>query len=317
MYLGGAQAQAGASGSTLDVPPDEASASFLLDQVRSAFPHVRGSGARVSHGGDHLVLLADGYVFRFPRRGRHGPELEMEVLRRLRPLAAVAVPGYDIVDPQGRFAGYRIVDGVPLSTARFEAMDAPSRRAVLADLVAAVRALHGIDPNEIAPAPAWPRLWSAERFAERLESERLPLLADRLPRLRSSITSFLDRYRRLRSDREVVVHGDLVWEHLLVDPRSNRLSGMIDFGDVALGDPAYDLMGLWAYGAAAVTRAASIYRTASPDPDLRARSHAHHVRYRLDRTFEAIAERPSTDVTPLATELERLLARREGIEDQA
>jgi aminoglycoside phosphotransferase (APT) family kinase protein len=42
----------------------------------------------------------------------------------------------------------------------------------------------------------------------------------------------------LRSD--TLVHGDLYVRHLLVDAEQ-RLSGVIDWGDVHLGDPAVDL----------------------------------------------------------------------------
>jgi len=41
--------------------------------------------------------------------------------------------------------------------------------------------------------------------------------------------------------RAVVVHGDLWYENLLVDPETYRLAGVIDFDTTSLGDPAWDL----------------------------------------------------------------------------
>jgi aminoglycoside phosphotransferase (APT) family kinase protein len=43
----------------------------------------------------------------------------------------------------------------------------------------------------------------------------------------------------------VVVHGDLHFRHLLVD--GGHASGVIDWGDVCLADPAIDLSLLWSF----------------------------------------------------------------------
>ena len=40
------------------------------------------------------------------------------------------------------------------------------------------------------------------------------------------------------------VHRDLGAEHILIDRDTHRLSGIIDFGDMAIGDPTIDFVGL-------------------------------------------------------------------------
>jgi aminoglycoside 2''-phosphotransferase len=42
----------------------------------------------------------------------------------------------------------------------------------------------------------------------------------------------------------VMVHGDLAPYHILVDPTSGSISGILDFGVAGLGDPAVDLAAL-------------------------------------------------------------------------
>ncbi len=37
-----------------------------------------------------------------------------------------------------------------------------------------------------------------------------------------------------------MIHGDFTLPHILITPRADRAAGVIDFGDAALGDPAYD-----------------------------------------------------------------------------
>jgi aminoglycoside 2''-phosphotransferase len=42
----------------------------------------------------------------------------------------------------------------------------------------------------------------------------------------------------------VLTHSDLGMEHVLVDESSGRLTGLIDFGDAEIGDPAVDFVGM-------------------------------------------------------------------------
>jgi macrolide phosphotransferase len=44
-----------------------------------------------------------------------------------------------------------------------------------------------------------------------------------------------------------LVHNDLWAEHILVDLRSGYVSGIIDWGDAAISDPAIDFAGLYTW----------------------------------------------------------------------
>jgi aminoglycoside phosphotransferase (APT) family kinase protein len=46
----------------------------------------------------------------------------------------------------------------------------------------------------------------------------------------------------------VVIHNDFAAEHVLVDARTSTISGVIDWSDVAIGDPAADFAGLFHWG---------------------------------------------------------------------
>lgn len=45
-----------------------------------------------------------------------------------------------------------------------------------------------------------------------------------------------------------VIHSDIMPEHIIVNPKTHTLSGIIDFGDIEIGDPAYDFAFLAKYG---------------------------------------------------------------------
>jgi aminoglycoside phosphotransferase (APT) family kinase protein len=60
------------------------------------------------------------------------------------------------------------------------------------------------------------------------------------------VEELLDQAQRLPPPHApVLVHGDLHFRHLLVD--SGSASGVIDWGDVCLADPAIDLPLLWSF----------------------------------------------------------------------
>ena len=57
------------------------------------------------------------------------------------------------------------------------------------------------------------------------------------------------------SSEAVLLHGDLSPDHVLFDRSHQRQSGVIDFSDLTIGDPAWDLLYLYAdYGVDFVRR---------------------------------------------------------------
>ena len=296
MYLDPASSPSTSSGGVVDSDRDRDRDNVLKQrlwrQVKTAFPDLPGSRFKLEQaGGDHLLLIVDQRrAFRFPRPGKHGLDLERAVLRSLSPQVRIATPDYDVVDPQGCFAGYHLIPGVSLTPVRFSLLATDTAQDLIAGVVTLLRSLHSLEPDAFRAPGSWPRMWSPSQFADRLQRERLPLLTDRIPTLAAPIESFLRRYRNDRAAREVVLHGDLVGDHLLVDEQTGRLAGIIDFSDVALGDPAHDLLGFWAYGAGAAIRAVCLYGQPAADPTLLTRSRNHFIRYQIDRLFEVIAE---------------------------
>ena len=269
----------------------------LLDRVRSAFPRLAIGRCRVERsGGDHVLLVIDEeHVFRFPRDGMHGLQFEMAVLAALRGRTAVAVPAYDHVDPAGRFAGYRFIAGVSLTPARFAALGTAAQERLLDTAARFLAELHGLTPGDIAWPGEWPTSWTAAHYADRGLAEHLPLLAAHAPSLATPAERFYRDHRHDAPSGRVIVHGDLVAEHLLLDWQASRLSGIIDFGDLALGDAAQDLAGFWAYGADAVERLAASHSSTGTDPGLFRRSRNHFVRDRLDRLCDGLAQGDAAD----------------------
>ena len=113
--------------------------------------------------------------------------------------------------------------------------------ALARDLAGFVRAMRALDPSG-APSTAWPRPLHEE---DELVRTNLELLADELGSVRDDVVAVWDE--ALAAPRHdgppVWIHGDLSPSNLLL--RGGRLTGVLDFSAMGLGDPASDHRVAW------------------------------------------------------------------------
>ena len=126
------------------------------------------------------------------------------------------------------------------------------RQAALLDVAAQtgrmIRRLHALDPEPLAAIDKGEG-WDA--LIDRRRREVLPELLDRgliVPGIAPELEALLDEaVAASRAAVQVVIHGDLHAEHLLVEERDGQwdVSALIDFGDARIGVPDYEWMPLW------------------------------------------------------------------------
>ncbi|MCC6625183.1 MAG: phosphotransferase [Deltaproteobacteria bacterium] len=214
---------------------------LTIDEARAlAGRHVPARTlVRLGSGWDNDAWLVDGeWVFRFPRRAFAVPFLEREiaVLPALAPLLPLPItnPEHAGRDEQGwPYAGYRFTRGRIMATAD----DEPDVIAG-ATLGRFVRALHEV--RGLAARLGGDTLKKVDvraRLEPTLALARAAGVA--LPQAIIDAALAVPTAGRLR----VVTHGDLDGRHVLVD--AGVVTGIIDWGDVHLGDPATDLALAW------------------------------------------------------------------------
>ena len=258
-----------------EVVVDEALARRLLAEQ---FPELAGATVRRhASGWDNTVFAVDDrWAFRFPRRALAipGVERELEHLPRLAAALPVLIPAplrVGVPSPAfpWPFYGARLLPGVEPTPA----FDAAARNRLAAPLGRFLRALHDLEVPAGLPHDPLGRVDMARRVP--FATERLAeLAASGLADHRAAARPVLDAARDLPpTRRRVLVHGDLHFRHVLVDGRgSNPLVGVIDWGDLCLGDPAMDLHVAWSL-LPVDARAAfwDAYGPIEPDQALRAR----------------------------------------------
>jgi aminoglycoside phosphotransferase (APT) family kinase protein len=218
--------------------------------VEAQFPDLSPVDARMLAAGwdNTAYVINESFVFRFPRRAIAVPLVTTEI--QLLPWLAsrvplkIPVPTY-VGEPSEKyhwpFAGYPIIRGRSLAAARLSIRE---RALVAIPLAQFLSALHAIPADEAAKRGAGTDVFDRLNTAARRSAtdERLSALVQAgVIGNRGRIDGILDTapvIHRPRSD--TVVHGDLHAGQIIVGD-DNQMIGIIDWGDVHLGDPAVDL----------------------------------------------------------------------------
>lgn len=203
-----------------------------LGALASAHPGIAFDTARVVETGWDFVVVDTGeWIVRVPRREWPAEQLRVErrLLALLGPRLPVAVPELSLHTLDGTtYALYPRLPGSPSSCE-----DAAT---IAGDVAALLTALHAIEPADaLILGLAAPGKLDLGVLSDRATAEVVPLLPW------AAVAALHDAFAVLREPvaAEVVVHADLGEANLLVD--GGRLTGVLDWTDAHVGDPAMDL----------------------------------------------------------------------------
>ncbi len=187
----------------------------------------------LSFGFSNLIYeMPDGNVYRVPRtpKAREALLRQCQFLPQLAACLPVSIPVPSKGD-EGTMV-YRKMEGEPLQPSMLHSLDANQ---IAQDIAAFMSALHSIPPEM---AKQWgvpsenrtgkllaaadrvllliPNEWQKHAFAWRKQFVEMP-------------------------HPDVPIHGDLWYENILINRESGRVSGVLDFDETSIGDPAWDL----------------------------------------------------------------------------
>ena len=234
---------------TAELVVDEELARRLLGQFRQL--EVESLRA-LAEGWDYGIwLVNETWAFRFPRREVVVPGVrrEIAVLPELAPLLPIPVPAPEFVGEPAEgfpwpFFGSLLLPGRELGEA---ALDDGARNELGRSLARFLRRLHDAELALDLPSDANRRADMSARVP-RTRRQLRELEALGIWRPDAVVHHILDEAERLPASREAtaVVHGDLHFRQILVDANATP-TGVIDWVDVCLSDPAIDLSMYWSY----------------------------------------------------------------------
>lgn len=232
----------------------------VRDVVEAQFPQL--SPAFVTYlgeGCDSTAFEVNGTcVFRFPKR----PDVEVQLLTEMRvlpvlgerlpiPIPRFSFHGQPTSAFPRHFGGYSKLPGVPGLQLGPDWLPSPATAAVLGRFLSM---LHAFPVQEAADLGVPDQ--GFETLIEELRSEAL----DDFELVRCAAPDApLDRWRTYLEaglvdaqvtlpQRPRLVHNDLAAEHILCDPVAGTVTGIIDWSDIAIGDPAADFAGMFHWG---------------------------------------------------------------------
>lgn len=222
-----------------------------LKKIRQEFPNFSWNNYElVEQGWDHAVLIFDkNTVFRFPYPGeyRKAVKSEAKLLHYLGKRLTIPIPQYAYVAKDGSFAGYSMIAGSPLTKARYAKLAPTARETIARQLSQFLTELHAVSLVNARRLGVIDidRSKDIKRWRHRVR-QIYPSLSNAEATL---IESYFDEFlTNIEYPQKVVTHNDLFDEHIILDPDRRRLSGIIDFSDRSIGDPAADFAGLWEFG---------------------------------------------------------------------
>jgi aminoglycoside phosphotransferase (APT) family kinase protein len=241
-----------------------------LDEVRDVvLGHLPGyrvdSVVRLGEGLDNVSYEVNGeLIVRFskqpdPVRRAAQVSREAHLLATVAGISPLPVPEPRFAVPDRGWLAYGKIPGRPLLD-----LPEPHRRAHAASIATALgeflSALHAVPLDQLADLPDTDNQPLGEWLEESTAS--YPAVADLVPAAhRQAVAAFLDSAPPPGDYTLVFSHNDLGIEHVLVDPHHWTVTGVIDWSDAAIVDPAYDFGLLHRdLGATALRAALAAYR---------------------------------------------------------
>ncbi len=192
----------------------------------------------------------DDYVFRFAKHTAASAAIQREqcLLPIIERHLSVSVPLPTLTgigtDTGEAMMGYPYLAGEPLEDEVVTSLSAAAQPSLIAQMVAFTRSLHTIPLDDVQPCglrhleplPHLTRIMAEGR------NHIAPHLSKEVWEYYESLFAEYATDPDLHTYTSALLHGDLSPDHFLGDVKAGVLTGVIDFGDACIGDPAWDLI---------------------------------------------------------------------------
>lgn len=207
-------------------------------------------------GWDFVVIVADNCrAFRFPRREDYAKKLPIEAsfLELFADKSPVRIPKlkYQKDEISGiSYVTYDFIPGVRFGKSISQNFSKVELSAVAKQLGVFLTAVHSfsvekakqLGVQQVDSLDAW------QKRLAKIKREVFPRISEYEQKWTVKLFEIFLEVIMKTSIKPVVIHSDIMPEHIIVDPETHKLSGIIDFGDIEVGDPAYDFTFLADYG---------------------------------------------------------------------
>ena len=280
----------------------EAPREIHLAIIRKRFPGISLADMAIDAGGEHFVYVVDrSVVFRFPQVPRPIPLVRKHAIAWLAATNAIpfALPACEIEhdDEFGVwFERSRYLPGVPFTSEVAATFGPGEMRTIAQQMGVFLTTLHALplEParalgmDEMDPTDFWDYMENNPNAYPWVRQNLWPVLPlEEQAWIAGLFEHFIAQARHTPLPL-VIRHGDMFPYHIIVDPSSHELAGVIDFS-WRIADPANDFKAFEHYGPEFVAEVYAHYHgTVDPGFDRRRVFYTgHDAVFRLVRSYAA------------------------------
>lgn len=221
----------------------KAKSEILLNYPDFEFENIK----KLGEGMDSVAFLVNkNYIFRFPKNNdvRQNLAKEIEALPILQTKLEIQIPNFEYVGKNNSFVGYPKIEGEFLTKELFDSFTETEQDKIQKSLADFLQTVHNQKVEEFIKCGVEIQDLRAEYKSdfENINKFVFPLIS-------AKDAEFISKQFRQYLETEdnfsfqpVLLHNDLSPDHILIDPKTKKLIGIIDFGDIGIGDADYDLM---------------------------------------------------------------------------
>ena len=222
--------------------------------IEKSFPNLLIKDIELSgEGFDNIAYLINKkYIFLFSKRKHAAKQLKIEIklLENLRNILSVEIPNFEFIGKHIKsfpFVGYKKIEGRLLEKESFYGFNDNKMEMIIKQLSKIITDLHSFP---IVKA----KLYGVRTtdFKKKYENEFKATKEQIYPIVKKETKEYLnDLFTQYLSNNEnfnyipSLIHADLNPSHILYDLKKAKIKGIIDFGDVQIGDPDFDLEPLY------------------------------------------------------------------------
>ena len=238
-----------------------------LETIKGIFPSDI-SDVFVHEGGDDFLVVEINHewMFRFPRNDVSQKALRVEraFLARFKTISPLPVPDHEYGGEN--FVGYPKIQGTLLSLEVFCGLSKESLARIAQQIGHFLSSVHNF-PLEEAKRIGVTEGWSGyhQQAIRRFQDEVAPVLS---AHARQKALACMEQMMAEEFEPRVI-HGDFALEdHVFFDEENQQISGVIDFADVTINDPAHDFQNIVEYGGEEFFESVMSYYRGKEDPML-------------------------------------------------
>ena len=198
--------------------------------------------------GDNSIafIINENYIFRFPKRKEVKQQIQREiaVLPKIKSSLNLTIPHFEFISPDINFVGYKIISGTPLSFETYNSLNKKQQAYIPKSIGKFLFQLHHTPLHTVNHCNL-ETMDPQEEYSDNFRKAKkfiYPHISKSKQKIITKIfTDYLDNTENFNYT-PALIHNDFSKDHILFDAENKSISGIIDFGDIAIGDPDYDLM---------------------------------------------------------------------------